>query len=64
MSEVYQVVSDNLLGDIGNVENEEIAEALKDSNLYLEFEGLIRKSRDWEGYEAEFLEPAAVGAMP
>lgn len=61
--EAYQAVSENLLSDSGIMVNDENTEILKESDLYMEFEGIIRRSQDWDGYGDEFLEPAAVGLM-
>ncbi|KAK4746806.1 hypothetical protein SAY87_025843 [Trapa incisa] len=66
----YNVVSQSLLGNgtaVSTEDGDEIAEALKECDMYMEFEGFPTKSTaslDWDGYGSGLLEPATVGLMP
>lgn len=62
MYSVYNVMSDNLLGDY-SIFDEELA--VNDSKFYHELEDLIAKPRDWGGYFSSLMEQTGcVGSMP
>ncbi|KAH7519222.1 hypothetical protein FEM48_Zijuj08G0012800 [Ziziphus jujuba var. spinosa] len=62
MSSVYNVMSENLLGDYSIFDEES---AVNDSVFYHELEDLIAKPRDWGGYFGSLVEQTdCVGSTP